>query len=53
MYNEEGEVSQIEKVSEVEDLKVAPLPDKGHGADDHDSQDDNQGNSSWIGKAPH
>ncbi len=35
-------------MGEVEDLEVAARPDEGHGADDHDREDDDEGNAGRI-----
>ena len=44
-------VKPIVEVGEVEDLEVSTSADKTHGAYDHDSEDDDEGHTSGVGKS--
>ena len=44
-------VEPIVEVGEVEDLEVSTSADKTHGAYDHDSEDDDEGHTSGVGKS--
>ena len=48
MKDEEHEVDGVEEMGEVEDLEVAAVADEGHGADDHDRQDGDEGNAGRV-----
>ena len=49
MQYHQREVDPVEKVGEVEDLKVTATPDLWHRADDHDGQSENHDDASDVG----
>ena len=50
---QQAPVQPVAEVGEVEDLEVAAPPDKAHGADDHQGQDEDQCHARGVGVASH
>ena len=50
---EQEEVEDIVEVGEVEDEEVSAPPHRGHAAADHDGEDDDESNPSWVCRPTH
>ncbi len=50
MKNQKYKVRGVEEMREIKDLEVSAFSNEGHGADDHDRQNDCQGNSGGVRK---